>query len=250
MISVITPCYKQARYLFNNVQSVADQLVDLELEHIIVDDGNEDDSVDEEFERHHWDWSHHIKLVQHKKNLGLAAARNTAIRASVGEFIVPLDADDMLTPGSLKIRMDMFKERPGLHVVHGYALKIREICYYEARKAMEEGKLVRHPSRLHSQGMMYKREIFEKYGLYYDVYSKEDKALNYRLGIHDKSPLPKIVGIKRVKADVAFYRRHPESMHKKRVADKKFDKKICKKFDDHIKRLQKYGIKKEIKEWL
>lgn len=39
-----------------------------------------------------------VRLIQHPRNMGLAAARNTAIRAATGELIVPLDADDRLAP--------------------------------------------------------------------------------------------------------------------------------------------------------
>ena len=186
MISVITPCYNHARFIIENIKSVADQ--DVEHEHIIVDDSSTDNLVDilNPFRC--------VRILRHEKNRGLAAARNTAIRAARGDFIVPLDADDMLTPGSLKVRLQMFKENPGLRVVHGYALKIGEShSYSESIVDMKKGKLVRHPSRLHSQGMMYRRDIFDEYGLYYNVYSKEDKELTYRLGIHDKSPFKKNV---------------------------------------------------------
>lgn len=245
MISVITPCYNHARFMPDNILSVLAQ--DVEHEHIIVNDGSTDgvekylDSIN----------TNSVRVIHHEKNLGLCAARNTAIRAAKGDFIVPLDADDMFAPDSLFNRLKMFNELPGLEVVHGYALKVGESHnYMSAVKDMSLGKLKRHPSRLHSQGMMFRKSVFEKYGLYFDVYSKEDKEFNYRLGIHDESPLKKKVAIKRVKVDVAFYRRHPLSMHKLRVANKVFDREICCKFDKRIKQLQKEGITRENTEWL
>ena len=247
MISVITPCYNHARFIADNIFSVS--LQEMECEHIIVNDGSTD-NVGEFLDYYQSNYGD-IRVIHHEKNLGLCAARNTAIRAAKGEFIVPLDADDMLTPDSLFTRLEMFKNYPGLDVVHGYALKIGEThSYYNSIVDMEKGALQRHPSRLHSQGMMFRRRVFEKFGLYYDVYSKEDKELNYRLGIHDKSPFEKKVAIKRVKADVAFYRRHPLSMHKLRVADKKFDAEVCRKFERRIKQLKRNGITRENTEWL
>jgi glycosyltransferase involved in cell wall biosynthesis len=245
MISVITPCYNHARYISDNILSVMAQ--DIPHEHIIVNDGSTD-KVEEILNSLN---DPNIKVIHHEKNMGLCAARNTAIRAAKGEFIVPLDADDMFTPDSLSVRWKVFMAFSGLDIVHGYALKVKESHnYLSAIRDMDSGKLNRHPSRLHSQGMMFRKGLFEKYGLYFDVYSKEDKEWVYRLGVHDKSPLKKRAAIKRVKTNVAFYRRHPLSMHKLRVADKKFDQEICNKFDKRIKQLKRNFVTKENTEWL
>ena len=244
MISVITPCYNHAQFIGECIKSVQAQTYE-KYEHIIVNDGSTDNSeeVIKSFD------DSRIKLINHDKNLKLYAARNTAVRASKGYLVVPIDADDMLLPESLEDRAEFMYKDTSLDGSFGYALKIHDDATYEdAIRGM--GSLKRHPSRLHAQGMCFRRDVFERFGLYYDCYSKEDKEMVYRLGVHDKSPFPKIVNFRRIHKNLAFYRRHPLSMHKLRIADKKFDKEIRKKFKNRVKQLKAEGITKENTEWL
>ena len=43
-----------------------------------------------------------MKIIRHESNLGLAEARNTAIRHSQGPLILPLDGDDLLAPNYME----------------------------------------------------------------------------------------------------------------------------------------------------
>jgi glycosyltransferase involved in cell wall biosynthesis len=70
-----------------------------DLEVVIVNDGSTDGSV----KRAEGVDSRGIptRIVSHPKNLGLGASRNTGISEARGRFIVFLDSDDELLPGSL-----------------------------------------------------------------------------------------------------------------------------------------------------
>jgi len=61
-----------------------------------------------------------IKVVQ-QENKGLAAARNAGIRASRGEYILPLDADDRLRPGCIEHGIRILESNPQVGVVYGDA---------------------------------------------------------------------------------------------------------------------------------
>ncbi len=67
---------------------------------LIVDDGSTDDILDivEEYG---------VTMIRHRTNLGLASARNTAIRASHGRLISALDADCVPAPDWLE-RMKLY----------------------------------------------------------------------------------------------------------------------------------------------
>jgi len=95
-VSVVIPCYKQAHYLSEAVQSVLDQtFTDWEL--IIVNDGSPDNTAEvaRELAARHSD---KMIVVLTQPNSGLSGARNAGMRAARGRYLLPLDADDKLMP--------------------------------------------------------------------------------------------------------------------------------------------------------
>jgi glycosyltransferase involved in cell wall biosynthesis len=98
-ISIVIPCYKQAKYLPSVLSSVIAQRFP-EWEVIIVDDGSPDETtlVSKKLIESYPD--RRIKLVR-KSNGGLADARNAGIAEAQGKYILPLDADDLIHPDML-----------------------------------------------------------------------------------------------------------------------------------------------------
>ena len=93
-VSVIVPCYNQAQFLAEALDSVLAQIYS-NWECIVVNDGSTD-NVDEVVASYLEKDSRFKYLKQ--ENQGVAAARNNGIRHTDGEYILPLDADDMLAP--------------------------------------------------------------------------------------------------------------------------------------------------------
>lgn len=92
LISVIVPCYNQAQYLDECLQSVLDQTYK-NWECIIVNDGSPDNTEDVAL-----DWikkDSRFKYIK-KENGGLSSARNAGIEIANGEWILPLDCDDKI----------------------------------------------------------------------------------------------------------------------------------------------------------
>lgn len=98
MISVIVPIYNVEKYLERCIQSIVNQKY-RNLEIILVDDGSPDRCA-EICDR----WAERDKRITviHKENAGLAAARNTGIEASSGEYLCFIDSDDFLAPKMLE----------------------------------------------------------------------------------------------------------------------------------------------------
>ncbi len=88
LVSVVIPSYNHAAYLSDAIESVRKQTYP-NIEIIVVDDGSTDNtkSIMQKYP--------HVKYV-FQQNQGLSAARNTGISNSKGEFLVFLDADDLL----------------------------------------------------------------------------------------------------------------------------------------------------------
>lgn len=96
-VSIMMPFLNREATLSRAIQSViAQTFQDWEL--IAVDDGSTDRSVDvvQAFK------DPRIRIVSHERNLGVAMARNTAVKASTGEFIALLDSDDEWLPNKLE----------------------------------------------------------------------------------------------------------------------------------------------------
>ncbi|UZH55641.1 glycosyltransferase [Salinimicrobium tongyeongense] len=98
IISIIIPCYNNASYLDEALESVILQTF-VEWECIILDDGSTDDTREVVKK-----WIKKDKRFKYKyqKNRGVSNARNSGIEQSNGEFILPLDADDKLSTNYLE----------------------------------------------------------------------------------------------------------------------------------------------------
>lgn len=92
-ISVIIPIYNQGKYLEQAIYSVLTQTEKAD-ELIIINDGSLDDSL-EIAKSHLGNPSLSIKVVD-QVNKGLSSARNTGIMNAIGDYIFPLDADDIM----------------------------------------------------------------------------------------------------------------------------------------------------------
>lgn len=99
MISVVIPIYKVEKYIANCIKSIIRQKY-RNFEVIIVDDGTPDNSAKIAEELLFRERSIPY-LIIHTVNRGVAAARNTGIINSHGEYIIMVDADDVLSPSFL-----------------------------------------------------------------------------------------------------------------------------------------------------
>ncbi len=106
MISIIIPSYNQQEYLPNAIDSVLSQTYK-HYELIIVDDGSTDNSL--EIAESYAKDNPYITVVS-QVNKGLASARNTGIMHALGDYILPLDADDILLENALEVLTEKIKE--------------------------------------------------------------------------------------------------------------------------------------------
>ncbi|WP_413531701.1 glycosyltransferase family 2 protein [Empedobacter brevis] len=106
LISVIVPCYNQAQYMDECLQSVLDQTYQ-NWECIIVNDGSPDNTEDIALK-----WTNKDKrfIYLKKENGGLSSARNAGIEISKGEWILPLDSDDKIGNKYLELAAEQFGE--------------------------------------------------------------------------------------------------------------------------------------------
>lgn len=114
LISVIVPCYNQAQYMDESLQSVLDQSYE-NWECIIVNDGSHDNT---EVVGLKWQGKDERFVYVHKENGGLCSARNYGIELAKGKYILPLDCDDKIGSEYLERGILILEENIDIGVVY------------------------------------------------------------------------------------------------------------------------------------
>lgn len=169
-LSIITINYNDAVGLKKTLESVAAQKpCDCEVEHIVVDGGSTDNSVEIINQ-----YPHVTKWVS-EKDKGVYNAMNKGIKMATGGYIQILNSGDILASDDVLSRMASFTNSL---ILDG---KDVEILYGNMLKAMPDGKLVRdncggpgvgssflyfYHGTLNHDCAWIKRELFDRFGLY------------------------------------------------------------------------------------
>src|SRR5829696_6871232 len=205
LVSVVIPCYNQAHFLGEAIESVLAQSHP-NFEIVVVDDGSTDDTS--EVARRYPG----VRLVR-QENQGLSGARNAGLARSEGEYVVFLDADDRLLPEALETHLEHLEAHPECAFVSG-----------PCRRITADGSPLPTPPRLHVEGdhylvllhrcyiwppavVMYRRAILETVGGFDTSLSPAADHVMY-LRIARKFP---VCSHEKV---VAEYRQHGASMQR------------------------------------
>ena len=113
-MSIIVPCYNQAQYLDECLESVLNQTYQ-EWECIVVNDGSSDNT--DEIALQWTKKNTRFKYIK-KENGGLSSARNSGIKNAVGKYILPLDADDKISFDYVSEAMKIINENPKTTLVY------------------------------------------------------------------------------------------------------------------------------------
>jgi glycosyltransferase involved in cell wall biosynthesis len=112
-VSVVIPCYNLGAYLDETVASVLGQtFTDFEI--LVVNDGSNDPATCALLA----DYRRPRTRVIHIANRGVAAARNCGISEAVGEYILPLDADDRIGSTYLEKAVAVLERQPEVGIVY------------------------------------------------------------------------------------------------------------------------------------
>ena len=112
-VSIVIPCFNLGDYLADTVDSALAQ-THRDIEVVVVNDGSTDAKtyriIDELS-------GPRVRTIT-TPNRGLGAARNTGIRASTGDYVLPLDADDLIVPTYAARAIEVLERDPRVRVAY------------------------------------------------------------------------------------------------------------------------------------
>jgi glycosyltransferase involved in cell wall biosynthesis len=143
LVSVIVPAFDAAATIDETLDSVLRQTYG-NFDVLVVDDGSEDDTA-AKVERFASRDSRISLVRQHQ--CGIAAARNLAIERSSGEFVAPLDADDLWHPRKLELQVRCLEAAPASVA----------LCYCWWRNIDSRGRVLYPGPRWREEGRVFDR---------------------------------------------------------------------------------------------
>lgn len=161
--SIITPSFRNSRWLKLCIASVADQK-EVELEHIVQDSCSDDGTLD---------WLPHDRRVQAyvEKDSGMYDAVNRGYRRAQGDILAYLNCDEQYLPGALKAVRDFFEQHPHVDVALAGTIVVGGSGNYMCHRH----SLVPHP--LHARyrfsvltsSVFIRRSVIKDRGIFFDT---------------------------------------------------------------------------------
>lgn len=125
LISIVTPSFQQAEYIEDALSSVRGQTVCADIEHIVVDGGSSDGTIEILERAVDLRWSS-------APDRGQSHALNMGFERSKGEIVGWLNADDFYLPGALESVLRLFELNPDVDCIYG------DCCFVDG-----QGRLLR-----------------------------------------------------------------------------------------------------------
>ncbi|GAB2482228.1 glycosyltransferase family 2 protein [Algoriphagus taiwanensis] len=122
LVSIIIPCYNQARYLQETVENALKSSY-RPVELLIVNDGSADESLQIALDLAKQ--NSEIRVID-QPNGGVSKARNRGIQEAKGEILLPLDGDDLISSNYIEEGVKVLISRPEVKVVYCQAVKFNE----------------------------------------------------------------------------------------------------------------------------
>ena len=207
-ISVIICTYNHDKWIERCIRSLKNQIIinKKDIEIILVDDASTDNT--QKVIKNLKEFSG-IKIIKNKKNIGLPKSINTAIKASVGRYIVRVDSDDYVSRMFLyltKLFLDMNREYQAVAV-----------DYY---KVSDNEKIIEKVNCFKNEiacGIMFRKEALFDIGLY-------NENFKMREGHELKKRFSKKFNIGRLEFPLYKYRQHSTNRTKRKKILSRYDK--------------------------
>jgi len=216
LISVIIPCYNQAIYLPEALQSIFNQTY-TNWECLIIDDGSPDKT---ERVAKEWVLKNNRFKYFFKTNGGLSSARNFGIAKANGKYILTLDADDKFEKSFLKNAVNIIENDISVGLVSCWLYRFTGNTIEEITKT--SGNSVEDFLFLNAANagsILFRKECWEQVGGYDENMKKGYEDWEFYIRVCQAGWKLKVI-----EEPLFWYRQHLHSM--RRNALLKYDKEI------------------------
>jgi glycosyltransferase involved in cell wall biosynthesis len=185
LVSAIIPTYNHGQHIGCALESILAQDglgEQFELEIIVADDASTDATA--EVVRCY----PRVRYLRHSYRQGASAAQNTGIRASTGEYLSILGADDTWLPSKLRVQVPLLMVHPEVGVLYSQAIRRvagEEELFPDALRAPSGwvfDAMLTYSFAGHFASLLVRREAFDRVG-YFDegLVTYEDYDMSLRL---------------------------------------------------------------------
>lgn len=211
-VSIVIPVFNGEGFLQETVRSVTSQLFE-DFELLIINDGSTDRTAEIARDLE----SNDGRILYHEKpNSGVSASRNFGLEKARGEFVVFLDADDLLSPDFLQLRVEFLHGHPQVGVC-GSEVKMIDgqgrfkdemaVLYAPGENMLEDILFYRQDTTTIPSNLMHRRSLLTHYRITFDP------RLNSSA---DRLFLCKLAGVTTahcLSGGSLYYRVHADSMY-------------------------------------
>ena len=218
-ISVLIASYNQEKYIGRCLRSLFNQSIDFDKYEItLVNDGSTDRTLfAAELFCNPKDSK--LKIINNKKNLGLPASLNKAIKASNGKYIVRIDSDDWVSRDFLKLLYEFLENNIYMDAI---ACDYNLVNKFE--KVIERKNCLLDPIAC---GIMFKKKDLIEIGLYDETFHyNEERELRIRF--------EKKFKIHRLELPLYRYRKHEKNMTNNKEVLDIYNNKLINKYQNKI----------------
>jgi glycosyltransferase involved in cell wall biosynthesis len=113
LVSVITPILNGETHIEECLNSISNQRGSVEIEHLVIDGGSTDRTIDILKDRRDVKWIS-------EKDSGQSDGYNKGIKMAQGEWIILLDGDDVLLPGTIDLYLSAIEKDKKLDIIYGH----------------------------------------------------------------------------------------------------------------------------------
>lgn len=217
-VTVVIPCYNYARYVGQAIESALGQY-GVSPDVVVVDDASTDESAD--VARSYAATDSRVRVLVHAVNAGPVKTFNDGLAVARGQFLVRLDADDLLTPGSLGRSLEVLRAYPSVGLVYGHPVHFTADVLPPPRTSPTAWTIWPGQQWLHdrcrdacnvitSPEVVMRSSVVQKVGGQNELAHTHDMEMWFRIAAH--ADVAYIHG-----ADQAWHREHEQSLSARQV---------------------------------
>ena len=190
-VSILVPIYGVEQYIERCAISLFEQSYD-NIEYIFIDDATKDDSVAvlERVIDRYPNRKPAAKIIHHPVNKGPSAARNTAVSACTGDYLIHVDSDDYIATQAVKhlveraITTNADIVLSDTTVLTNNGIIIRQVSYSDKTTYIK--RLLQHTEQCAHWNKFYRSDFYKQSGIQSceNIRLAEDYAVTPRL-VHE-----------------------------------------------------------------